>query len=251
MISKAESILRSHLREFARLGPDNKFKVQPEYPEEAWYEAIVNACVHRSYLLKNMPIFVKMFDDRLVIESPGGFPPLVTPENIYEVHHPRNYHLMRAMYSLRFVRMAREGTRRIRASMETMSLPTPEFKQSSLEVASVVRVILRNDFKQRSVWIDFEAAATIIGETVFSALTPDERRALNYVVENGSVTVSDLQRVTSRTWTTAKRVLVRLEQRGILRHVKKRSLDRDPHAHYVLRTGTKQPLVSGGKAGAQ
>ena len=51
--------------------------------KKAWYEALVNACVHRSYNLKNMNIFIRMFDDRLEIESPGGFPPLVTPENIF------------------------------------------------------------------------------------------------------------------------------------------------------------------------
>jgi hypothetical protein len=34
--------------------------------------ALVNACVHRSYGLTNMNIFVKMFDDKLVIEIPGA-----------------------------------------------------------------------------------------------------------------------------------------------------------------------------------
>ena len=30
-------------------GNDGKFYTAPEYPRGAWYEAIVNACVHRSY----------------------------------------------------------------------------------------------------------------------------------------------------------------------------------------------------------
>jgi hypothetical protein len=62
------------LREFSKLGKDNKFYTETEYPEDAWYEAIVNACVHRSYVLSNKVVFVKIFDDRLVVESPGGFP---------------------------------------------------------------------------------------------------------------------------------------------------------------------------------
>lgn len=67
--------LRSMLREFSRLYDDGRFYTAPEYPEPAWYEGIVNACVHRSYHLKNMVTFVKIFDDKLIIESPGGFPP--------------------------------------------------------------------------------------------------------------------------------------------------------------------------------
>lgn len=63
---------------------------------------------------KNMNIFVKMFDDKLVIESPGGFPPLVTPENIYDSHNPRNPTLMRAMFYMGLVKEHAEGTKRMR-----------------------------------------------------------------------------------------------------------------------------------------
>ena len=77
LIREIAEVLRGQLREFSRFGENGKFDTVPEYPEEAWYEVLVNACVHRSYGLKNMNIFVKMFDDRLVVESPGGFPPLL------------------------------------------------------------------------------------------------------------------------------------------------------------------------------
>lgn len=83
LIQKTAQVIESQVREFVKLGKDQKFYSVPEYPKTAWYEALVNACVHRSYQLKNMNIFVKMFDDKLIIESPGGFPPFVTPENIY------------------------------------------------------------------------------------------------------------------------------------------------------------------------
>lgn len=74
IIVEGAKALKGQLREFTRLGIDNRFYTAPEYPEDAWLETIVNACVHRSYHLKNMPIFIKVFDDRLVVESPGGFP---------------------------------------------------------------------------------------------------------------------------------------------------------------------------------
>ena len=234
-IEETEKVLDGQLREFARLGPDRKFYSSAEYPKDAWYEALINACVHRSYGLRNMNIFVKMFDDRLVIESPGPFPPPVTPENIFQVHHPRNPHLMDAMFYLRFVKCAHEGAKRIRDTMAQVNLPLPEFTQKQSDVGhALVRVTLRNNIRQRKVWVDSDAA-NMIGETIFATLTEDEKRALNFVVEHGKVTVTQLQRVTARTWKTAKATLERLRERGLLTHVRKRSLDRDPNAHYVLR----------------
>jgi ATP-dependent DNA helicase RecG len=150
-IVEAEKVLDQQVREFTKLGPDQKFYTAPEYPKTAWYEALINACVHRSYELRNMNIFIKMFDDRLEILSPGGFPPTVTPENIYESHHPRNPHFMEAMYYLHFVRCAHEGTRRMRETMIAIGLPKPEFSQKEIDY-SQVKVTLRNDIKHRKVY---------------------------------------------------------------------------------------------------
>ncbi len=90
IIERTSQILESQIREFSKLGPDGHFYAAPEYPHDAWFEAIVNGCVHRSYGMRNMHITVEMFYDRLVIESPGAFPPFVTPENIYDTQHARN-----------------------------------------------------------------------------------------------------------------------------------------------------------------
>lgn len=233
LIVDAEKIIEGQLRDFSRLGPDGKFYTAPEYPKAAWYEALVNACVHRSYMLRNMNVFVRMFDDRMEVESPGGFPGIVTPENIYEIHEPRNPFLMEAMYYLRFVKCAREGTRRMRESMHSSSLPPPEFSQ--LDTAdNLVRVTLLNNIKQRKVWIDSNVGA-LIGEALFESLSEDQRRAVNFVAENGKIGVSQLQRLTGRSWPAAKKILDRLTQIGILQHHVDSEKDRDPQAHYTLR----------------
>lgn len=231
-ILEAERVLDSQLRDFSKLGADGKFFTEPEYPKFAWYEAVVNACVHRSYNLQNMKIFVKMFDDRLVVESPGALPPPVTLENIYEISSPRNPRLMEGMYHLKFVRAAHEGTRRIRDVMREMRLPSPVFEQREDGYAQL-RVTLRNNLKQRKFWIDSDATS-VIGEAIYQTLTLDQRRAINFVAEHGTVTVTELQRLTGRTWKTAKKVLVDLERRGILRHKARKDVDRDPHACYTL-----------------
>lgn len=235
LIVGAEKVLETFIRDFSRLGKDGLFYTAPEYPKGAWYEVIVNACVHRAYSLRNMNIFIKMFDDHLSIESPGGFPPFVTPENIYDRHHPRNPKLMDAMIYLKFVKSVNEGTKRIRAEMEDSKLPHPEFEQKGSGNA-IVRVTLRNDSKQRKTWIDSDASA-IIGEAISKTLSKHELRVVNFAAEHGKVNVSQVQQLCGLTWPGAKKLLIKLDQRGILEHIRRKDRERDPQARFILKTG--------------
>jgi ATP-dependent DNA helicase RecG len=229
-----EKVMDAQIREFSRLGKDGLFYTAPEYPKQAWYEAIVNACVHRYYSLRSMNIFVKMFDDRLVIESPGGFPALVTSENIYEMHVPRNSYLMDAMYYLRFVKCAHEGTRRIRDTMKNLGLPEPEFEQKEVNY-SLVRVTLKNDIAVRKVYVDRDASS-IIGAVIAQTLSENELRVINFLAENKQVSVSQVQRLTGKSWPASSKLLKGLMARGILEDIRKsKSRERDPSARYVLR----------------
>lgn len=79
LIEKAKQFMSIQLREFTALDPKTGlFKTQPEYPEFAWLEGIVNAVTHREYALTGNYIRVTMYDDRLEILSPGRLPNLVT-----------------------------------------------------------------------------------------------------------------------------------------------------------------------------
>ncbi len=61
----------------------------PTFNERVVREALLNAVSHRNYQLPGS-IFVRQYPDRLVIDSPGGFPRGVTLENLLERQSPRN-----------------------------------------------------------------------------------------------------------------------------------------------------------------
>jgi ATP-dependent DNA helicase RecG len=244
LIQDAESVVGSQLREFMRLGPDGKFISAPEYPKDAWYEAIVNACVHRSYNFRNMHVVIKMFDDRLEVESPGGFLPLVTPENIYEMHAPRNPHLMDAMFYLRFVLCAHEGTRRIRDSMERLGLPAPVFQEIST-TGALVKVTLRNDVEHRRQYVDSDAYK-VLGEALSSTLSENERRIVNHIAEHGTINVTEAVRLCAIRWQRAKKILMRLVERNILDHIHHATIERDANAYFTLKKRYTDKLRSTG-----
>ena len=236
LLEECSTVLNSQLREFSVLGPDKIFYAAPEYPRDAWFEAIVNACVHRSYGLRNMNVFVKMFDDKLVIESPGGFPPLVTPENIYVSHNPRNPTLMRAMFYMGLVKEHSEGTKRMRDTMQGMNLPAPQFEQVESGIGySQVRVTLRNHIKQRAVFLDTDVTL-VLGEHLASNLTTNEKKVLNFVAEYGKINVTQCHRLitTIGKWHGAKKLLQQLVDKKLLNHVHSNKVERDSRAHFVL-----------------
>lgn len=226
VIKETASLIDGNLREFTEF-KNGKFYPVPEYPRDAWYELVVNAVVHRSYHDKNSPIFVKIFDDHLSVQSPGTFMPQVTPENLF--HKPRNPFLMFAMREYGEVRLIGEGTQRIKREMSEAKLPQPKF----VGKPNAVIATLYNEVANRTNSLDSEAYK-ILGESISFSLDEDERRIVNFVIENKTIKPTDALRVLSTTyWQTAQKKLQRLTERGILEF--KSTKKRDPNSYYTLR----------------
>ena len=64
------------------------------YPRESIHEIITNAVLHRDYSL-NDDIHVRIFDNRIEVQSPGVLPAHVTVENILEERFARNQRIVR------------------------------------------------------------------------------------------------------------------------------------------------------------
>ena len=62
----------------------------PQYSEQAFFEAIVNAVVHRDYSMQGSGIRLSMFADRLELNSPGGLPNNLTIESMADRQSTRN-----------------------------------------------------------------------------------------------------------------------------------------------------------------
>ena len=246
VIQEASEIISDLVFDVTWLGAEGKFVTTPEYPYWAWYEALVNACVHRSYSFSGSEITVKLFPERMEIESPGGFIPPVNENTIYYTRAARNHHLMDALRYLGYVQMAREGTRRIRESMTAFELPDPIFKQEALH-GVVVRVTLMNDHESRKRATDKDVALHF-GVEMWKTLEDHEIRIAAYAFRNGSIQVSEAQRITGRTWATSKKDLEKLTRKGVLIFQAGR-FSRDPKATYKIAKTTGDKPVNGALKG--
>ena len=66
------------------------------YPPEAIWEIVVNAIIHRDYSIAD-DVHVRIFDNRIEVESPGRLPGFVTLDNILEVRYSRNKQIVRTL----------------------------------------------------------------------------------------------------------------------------------------------------------
>ena len=100
---KALEFVGSQIKERTYLGADTRFVTEPEYPEFAWKELIINAVAHRDYSIKGTDIQIKMFDDRITVESPGTLPGIVRLNNMRHVHFSRNPKIAQFLHEYEYV----------------------------------------------------------------------------------------------------------------------------------------------------
>ena len=139
------------------------FKAKHVYPERVVKEAIVNAVIHRDYRL-NRDIFIRIFDDRIEVESPGLFPGRITAGNIDKAGSKARNPLI--AQNLREFPVAPnidagEGVKMMFAEMAAAKLYPPQYRQSPDAAVETVTVTLLNlelpsTWAEVSDWIDRE-----------------------------------------------------------------------------------------------
>jgi ATP-dependent DNA helicase RecG len=99
-----------------------------EYPEFAYREAVVNAVGHRDYELEGSFVQVRLFADRLEIQSPGGLGGHLTVDNIAYEQYTRNPRIMRLLEDYGYVERRGLGVDQMIRTMANAGLEPPTFE---------------------------------------------------------------------------------------------------------------------------
>ena len=150
-----------------------------EYPEFAYREAIVNAVSHRDYSLEGSFIQVRLFSDRLEVQSPGGLGGHVTVDNIVYEQYTRNPHIVRLMEDLGYVERRGLGVDRMIRAMSAAGLEPPEFEN-----------------RGSSFWVTLKAAKPVLPPPSYDNLDLNERQvqALAQFKAQGRLTNREYQK---------------------------------------------------------
>ncbi len=83
---------------------------QPEYSLEAVFEALVNAVAHRDYTIRESPIRLSMFSDRLEIATPGRLPGSLTADTMGSRQATRNEAIVSILTDIALDGVSRSGS---------------------------------------------------------------------------------------------------------------------------------------------
>jgi ATP-dependent DNA helicase RecG len=84
----------TEIEKIKRMGPAGLEAIT--YPKETLHEIITNAVIHRDYSIAD-DVHVRIFDNRIEVQSPGRLPAHITPYNILNERFARNGALVRLL----------------------------------------------------------------------------------------------------------------------------------------------------------
>ena len=139
--------LETQVEEHTFLGEHGQFVTHRDYPKFVIQEMVVNACCHRAYNIKGTEIQIKMFDNRLVFESPGRLPGMVKPSNIRHTHFSRNPKIAQFLKAYDFVKEFGEGVDRVCRELEANGTPHLSFHLDDFILKITVPKVTENSNK--------------------------------------------------------------------------------------------------------
>ena len=194
--------LETQVEEHTFLGQHGQFVINRDYPKFVIQEMVVNACCHRAYNIKGTEIQIKMFDNRLVFESPGRLPAMVKPSNIRHTHFSRNPKIAQFFKAYRFVKEFGEGVDRVCRELEANGTPCLSFHLDDfilkITVPKVTKRVIEKDVNvtEKVIKTHQEVIEKVIEKAVAlnEKLTENRISIIKLIIENPYISKSELSK---------------------------------------------------------
>ncbi len=120
LLNDAESFIMNNTKTIWKKLSNSRLEL-PEYVHRSYFEALVNALIHRDYLINGSEVHVDIFDDRMEIYSPGGMPDgtVIQDRNIQAIPSMRRNPVIADIFArLGYMERSGSGLGKIRSSYE-------------------------------------------------------------------------------------------------------------------------------------
>ena len=194
--------LETQVEEHTFLGQHGQFVTNRDYPKFVIQEMVVNACCHRAYNIKGTEIQIKMFDNRLVFESPGRLPGTVKPSNIRHTHFSRNPKIAQFLKAYDYVKEFGEGVDRVCRELEANGTPHLSFHLDDfilkITVPKVTERVIEKDVNvtEKVIKTHQEVIEKVIEKAVAlnEKLTENRISIIKLIIENPYISKSELSK---------------------------------------------------------
>ncbi len=186
-IKEAVRVTTKEAEDIPRLGAEGLEPIK--YPPETLHEILTNAVIHRDYSIAD-DIHVRIFDNRIEVQSPGRLPAHITPANILKERFARNGAIVRLLNKFPDPpnKDVGEGLNTAFEKMHQLGLKEPKIEERDSDVLVTIR---------------------------HEPLASPEQAIMRYLEENATIKNKKAREITYiEDSDRMKRVLSKMAQRG-------------------------------------
>jgi len=242
MINDSIAYLDTQIKEKTYLGQDGKFVTEEEYPKFVRQEIVVNAVTHRDYSIRGTDIQIKLFDNRIVVESPGKLPGLVKTDNMRHTHFSRNPKIAEFLKTYSFVKEYGEGVDRMCKELEAVGLQAPEYYSNAFMLQAVIHNVnigkseidaqnseignkkpeIGNQKREiENIKLSFDAIKSEIEKHKYNEPTVNNILKIYDEIDTNQIFgASDVRRILGCSSSTSSEIMSKLREMGVVKEIK-------------------------------
>jgi len=172
--------------------------------------AFANAITHRDYSILGTDIQIKMFDNRISVESPGHLPSIVRLDNMRNVHFSRNPQIAQFLKAHKYVREFGEGVDRMYRELAKAGNPAPQYEQVAFMIIGTAYSILRREIQNSNDPTE---------NTTESPTESPTEKIIEILKRNPSFTQKQLAEELSVGYTTIREYITKLRKKGAISRI--------------------------------
>ena len=209
-LNESMAFLKKHLNVRSEIRGLNRHDIY-EIPIDALREAMVNALVHRDYGIKGTSLYVRVFDDRIEIENPGGLPDGLLKKDFGKSSVRRNPIIADLFHRMDKVEEIGSGIDRMRNLLRDANLKEPVF-----EMTTFFRTIFYRD-PEYALKGEVEDIARERTRVKTRGKTRD--KILGLLRQNSQLTVDEMADILEITIKDVEWQIKKLKDEGLLKRV--------------------------------
>lgn len=205
LLNRGISFVRRNMNSLWKNTKDSRIEM-PDYCGVSVFEGLVNALAHRDYMIRESEIHIDMFDDRLVIYSPGGMPDGTRIQDRKQgllLSARRNPAVANIFQKLGYMEQKGSGLGRIRKACKDAAnysgQKAPEFYSDDGQFTVILKNMNYEDKRQEQL-----------------ILTEKEKKVLALVAEFPTISTDHISQRSGIAKRTVERILQSLKKKGIL-----------------------------------
>ena len=243
-LGESAAFFKKHLNVRSEIRGFDRFDIY-EIPLDALREAVVNAIIHRDYAIKGTSIYVRIYDDRVEIENPGGLPDGITRRDFGKSSVRRNPIIADLFHRMGKVERMGSGIERMRELMRDAGLKEPVFEMDAFfrvtfyrdqryclkvgretgEKGLVDRLAEKggeDTEKIRSKGKGVEPAKGAekrVGEKVGEKLTENRQKIIDYMMQNKYISAKELAKLVGISQRKMEKNISWLKEKGLIKRI--------------------------------